>query len=176
MKAARGETGCSTKHVYEKLNVTRSKFRRLTTALEQQGYIFTRNRNNQRIFFEKDIQLFTHLLEETRRGTLLDDAAKAVCGNTHSSELAPTPPVNPLVPAQQIAESTLALSADQFRLVVEQVAATAAEKTAELVVRKYDREMERMIERRDRELVNRLRELSETGRKKRWLFRMLGSH
>lgn len=181
MKTAKGTTYYFTKDVLKKLNITRNRLRGLTTAIEKQGRRFQRNKNNQRLFFEEDVQLLSALQNETRQGALLEEAADKLCGKKNKIAALPinmsaTPSDEvPILPAQRLAAQTIALTEEQFRLVVEQVAVSAAEKTAEHVIKKYDHEIEQMIERRDRELMNRLREASERGSKKKWLFRVLGA-
>lgn len=176
MRSRRENIGYFTKTVSDKLQITLSKLRRLTQALEKQGYTFTRNKSNQRIYFGSDIQTLQQMITKIRKGRTVEAAAGEVLSQ-NSDMPQTTTEENPSVfewDEPEITGSGISLSASQFRLMVEQVAATAAEKTAEEVVRKYDHEMERRIELRDRELMTRLREMSEAGRKKKgWLSRVI---
>lgn len=171
MGSVRGDYGCFTKQTADKLRVTRSKLRRLTMALEKHGYIFSRNKTNQRVYYERDVQAIARLMAEMKKGKTIEYAAAEMCGKTVG--------VPDVIPGADVPDSVrqpsgppetdITFSVEQLRLMIEQVAASTAEKTADRVIEKYDREMEMRIERRDRELVNRLREASETGRKKKGL-------
>lgn len=176
MRSGRENIGYFTKTVSDKLQITLSKLRRMTLALEKKGYVFTRNKSNQRIYFDSDIMAVQRMITLMRRGHTIETSAGEVV-NQRSATPELRTEENPSLfewEEPEITETGISLSASQFRLMVEQVAATAAEKTAEEVVQKYDREMERRIELRDRALVTRLREISETGRRRRgWLSRMI---
>lgn len=179
MRTAKGTTIFYTKDVLKALGISRNKLRGLTTAIEKQGRRFQRNKTNQRLFHESDLVLLRQMLQAGRDGVLLDEAAQQFCqqeDGPQQSEVAAS-----LFPEASAADfpsgpniaPAIALTEEQFRLVVEQVAASAAEKTAEKVAKKYDSAIEKMIERRDRELISRLREASGRNRKKRWLYRAM---
>ncbi|RYL93301.1 hypothetical protein [Sporolactobacillus sp. THM19-2] len=173
MSTGKGNYGYSTRQVVEKLKVTRSKLRRLTLALEKHGYHFPRKKSNQRIYFEQNVQMISQLMLEMKKGKTIDYAAAELCGGPAGlpqAELTKAALHSSGSGTLKLPETEISFSAEQFRLMIEQVAATAAEKTAENVIERYDREMERRIERRDRELVNRLREASEAGVKKNNFF------
>ncbi|WP_010631154.1 MerR family transcriptional regulator [Sporolactobacillus vineae] len=177
MRFNRENIGYFTKTVAERLNMTVSKLRRLTVALEKHGYKMSRNKSNQRIYFNKDIRTIEQLTGLLKRGLTIDDAAEQI---TRGRGFAPGKAepgdanlINWDEPA--ITPSGIPLSESQFRAMIEQVAATTAQKTADEVISRYDREMQRRIELRDRELVTRLREANEASRKKKhWLTKMIG--
>lgn len=171
MAPENGEIGYFTQIVSEKLDVTRSKLRRLTTSLEKHGYVMTRNDREQRIYFDKDIQAIQRLLGKMRDGRKIEDAAGEVCGEMSIGAAKEPTDVGRVeqcsTRVQVSSDVRLQLTADQLRLMVEQVAATTAEKTANKVIEKYDRSMERRIELRDKELVSRLREIRDGARGKK---------
>lgn len=168
MAPENGEIGYFTQSVSEKLDVTRSKLRRLTTALEKHGYEMTRNDREQRIYFDKDIEAVHRLLRKMRAGRKIEDAAEEVCGELSigaTREPTDVGSVNQRSTSTQVSPDVrLHLTADQLRLMVEQVAVTTAEKTANKVIEKYDRSVQRRIELRDKELVSRLREVGDGAR------------
>lgn len=177
MRFNRENIGYFTKTVAEQLGITVSKLRRLTVALEKQGYKMSRNKSNQRIYFSRDIQMIERLIALLKKGITIEDAANQL---SREGESAPAKPKSVDVTVVNWEEpmmtpSGISLSESQFRAMIEQVAATTAQKTADEVMTRYDREMQRRIELRDRELVTRLREASEAGRKKKhWLTKMIG--
>jgi hypothetical protein len=177
MRFNRENIGYFTKTVAEQLDITVSKLRRLTVALEEQGYKLSRNKSNQRIYFSKDIQMIGRLIALLKKGKTIEDAANQLAGEGESVA-AEAQPVDVTVvnwDEPVVTPSGISLSESQFRTMIEQVAATTAKKAADEVMSRYDREMQRRIELRDRELVTRLREASEAGRKKKhWLTKMIG--
>ncbi|MCI1857067.1 MAG: hypothetical protein LKI80_02790 [Sporolactobacillus sp.] len=174
MGTSRQNIGYFTKTVADRLHISRDKIRRLTQALEKEGYVIRRNRHHQRIYFEADIQAVKQIAEQMKRGRTTEEAAKTITGKF------PKPADDPdHAPAYidweepEKTESGITLSAAQFRLMVEQVAAATAEKTADRVMQRVDLEMERRIERRDKELMSRLSEVRKAARKKKNLLTRL---
>lgn len=177
MRFNRENIGYFTKTVAERLNMTVSKLRRLTVALEKHGYKMSRNKSNQRIYFIRDIQTLEQLTLLLKRGITIDDAANQLT-QSNTSVQGEADPVDVAVvnwEAPVTTPSGISLSESQFRAMIEQVAATTARKTADEVISRYDGEMQRRIELRDRELVTRLREANEASRKKKhWLTKIIG--
>jgi hypothetical protein len=137
----------------------------------------TRNDREQRIYFDKDIEAIDRLLKKMRDGRKIEDAAGEVCGELSlrtAEESAGTDSVRkqPTSTSVQVSRDVrMQITADQLRLMVEQVAATTDGKNGQQGRWEYDRSMERRIELRDKELVSRLREVRENagGRNKKGL-------
>jgi DNA-binding transcriptional MerR regulator len=177
MRFNRENIGYFTKTVAERLNMTVSKLRRLTVALEKHGYKMSRNKSNQRIYFNRDIRTIKELTMLLKTGVTIDDAADQVASGKDAAPEKAAPAEIALVNWDEpmVTPSGISLSESQFRTMIEQVAATTAQKTADEVISRYDREMQRRIEQRDRELVTRLREANEASRKKKhWLTKIIG--
>jgi hypothetical protein len=66
-------------------------------------------------------------------------------------------------------QGEVTLPPDQFRSVIEEVAASAAEQAVDRVIENFSSEFERRIELRDKQLMMRLREVSESKRHKKGL-------
>lgn len=164
MRADEETIGLFTKLASEKLNITKSKLRHLTMALEKNGYQFTRNKSNQRIFFKEDMETISQLLEKLNTGLTIDDAAKRICDKTDLDHLPAA-----VEYGLTVSRSEVTLAADQFQAMVEQVAASAAQQAADRVVENFSTEFERRIELRDKQLMSRLREIAESKKQKKGL-------
>ncbi|RYL88856.1 hypothetical protein EWI07_13525 [Sporolactobacillus sp. THM7-4] len=175
------DIGYFTSTVSQKLKMTKSKLRRMTLALERNGYKMTRNHRGQRIYFENDMQAILRLQEKIKKSATIDDAAGEVCLEMNHEEM----PENREMQGQdeQKSGSVVRLNPDermpfltkQIHLMINEVAAATAEETAARVVEKINRGIDRSIEQRDKELVARLRESSESfteRHRKGWLSKL----
>lgn len=170
MRADEDSIGYFTKLAAEKLTITKNKLRHLTMALEKHGYHFTRNKSNQRIYFSEDLASVKRLLKKVKEGLTIDEAARGICEQTDLTQL----PAN-ATQDMHLSQGEVSLPPDQFRSVIEEVAASAAEQAVDRVVKNFSSEFERRIELRDKQLMMRLREASESKKhKKRLVSRLFG--
>ena len=72
------EYGYFVKETLTELEITSSTLRRWSIALEDQGYKFTRNERNQRIYYERDYKAISHLKKLLSNGVPYTDAIDAV--------------------------------------------------------------------------------------------------
>ncbi|MCO7126977.1 helix-turn-helix domain-containing protein [Sporolactobacillus shoreicorticis] len=164
MRADEDTIGYFTKLASEKLEITKNKLRHLTMALEKYDYTFTRNKSNQRIYFREDLDKIRQLLEQVKNGLTIDDAAQTICNKTDLSQL-PANVAHDLVAGRD----EVSLASDEIHAMIEEVAASAAKQAADRVIENFGTEFERRIELRDKQLMMRLREASETKRHKKGL-------
>lgn len=177
------EVGYYTQTVAEQLNLTGNQLRHMSAALERHGYRFERNKRRFRIYFEQDMRAIRQLQHKMSEGKNADEAAGEVCAEigAGASEIGDEVAADPRAPLPQTREvrmNGVRMTADQLRMMVEEVAATTAEQTAGRVIEKYGKAIERTIAIRDKQLVSRLREANELAREKNrkgWLSRMFGS-
>ncbi|MET1249748.1 hypothetical protein ABWW58_13300 [Sporolactobacillus sp. STCC-11] len=162
MRADEDSIGYFTKLAAENLEITKNKLRHLTMALEKHGYKLTRNKSNQRIYFPEDLVSIRQLLKKVKEGLTIDEAAQGICEKTDLTHL----PAN-VAQDMLLSKGEVTLLPDQFRSVIEEVAASAAEQAADRVVENFSSEFERRIELRDKQLMMRLREASESKRRKK---------
>ncbi|MCQ2009177.1 MAG: hypothetical protein ABF629_00015 [Sporolactobacillus sp.] len=164
MRADEDSIGYFTKLASEKLEITKNKLRHLTMALEKYGYLFTRNKSNQRIYFQEDLGTIKQLLEQVKNGLTIDDAAQTICGKKDLSHL-PANVAHDLVSEHDV----VTLASDEMHAMIEEVAASAAKQAADRVIENFGSEFERRIELRDKQLMMRLREATEAKRHKKGL-------
>ncbi|GEB76101.1 DNA-binding protein [Sporolactobacillus inulinus] len=156
MRAGEESIGFFTKLAAEKLGITKNKLRHLTMALEKHGYQFTRNKSNQRIYFQENLEMIEKLLQKVKNDVTIDEAAQSLCEGKENSY---PPAVEETVLPQ--ARRNVFLPDSQIHSMIEQVAASAAEQAANQVMKNFSTELERRIELRDKQLMLRLREMTE---------------
>lgn len=72
------EFGYFSKDVAKKFNITTSTLRRWAIALEKKGYLFERNINKQRIFYERDFNALSKLKELLNNSVPFENAIEVV--------------------------------------------------------------------------------------------------
>ncbi|MCO7176159.1 hypothetical protein ACFP7A_09750 [Sporolactobacillus kofuensis] len=171
MRADNETIGYFTKLAAEKLNVTKSRLRHLTMALEKNGYRFTRNKSNQRIFFQEDMETISQLLDKVKSGFTIDEASKTICRKTDLDHLPASTEYGVVISGNEVSIAT-----EQLRSMVEQVAASAAQQAADQVAQRFTTEFERRIELRDKQLMVHLREVTEAKKRRKGIvFRLFGA-
>lgn len=72
------EIGYFSKHAYEQLGITGATLRRWSQTMESCGYVFEKNGQNQRIYYEKEMKLLRELKKLADKGQPIEAAAKYV--------------------------------------------------------------------------------------------------
>lgn len=110
------ETAYWTKEVAGILNVGVSTVRKYAKILEEHGHTFHRNQQNQRGFFDSDIELMSHMIElMNKQGLTLETAAKQTIREYGSED----PPKREPAESQGSSPSLPAVNDDQIRELVE---------------------------------------------------------
>lgn len=78
MNGTKNEFGTYSKEVALILDISTSNLRKWSLLLEEEGYEFARNDNNQRIYYDCDINVLSQLKNLLKKNRNIDDAIKAV--------------------------------------------------------------------------------------------------
>lgn len=149
------EYGMFAKELALNLEINTNTLRRWAIELEEQGYEFSRNDKNQRIYYERDIvalSSFQKIIEKTQS---LENTAKAVVSKVNDKKNA-----EKMLSVIEVDKDKIVLSKEELDELINKVANEAVERAAEQFSRKF---MD-VIEQRDRKLIHNLTETMEQKR------------
>ena len=149
------EYGMFAKELALNLEINTNTLRRWAIELEEQGYEFSRNDKNQRIYYERDIvalSSFQKIIEKTQS---LENTAKAVVSKINDKKNA-----EKMLSVIEVDKDKIVLSKEELDELINKVANEAVERAAEQFSRKF---MD-VIEQRDRKLIHNLTETMEQKR------------
>lgn len=149
------EYGMFAKELALNLEINTNTLRRWAIELEEQGYEFSRNDKNQRIYYERDIvalSSFQKIIEKTQS---LENTAKAVVSKVNDKKNA-----EKMLSVIEVDKDKIVLSKEELDELINKVANEAVERAAEHFSRKF---MD-VIEQRDRKLIHNLTETMEQKR------------
>lgn len=164
------EYGTFSKEVSELLNVNSNTLRRWSIELEKQGYVFERNEKEQRIYYKRDIFALRQLQKMiSEKISMVNACTKIASQYINNKELEQT------LDVQQQESVQIAVSKEELQSLIEQ----AIEKEREAMFQAFERKMNDVIERRDRQVTlamqNTMEEkqkeiaaTTENPKKKRW--------
>ncbi|EFX6585452.1 MerR family transcriptional regulator (plasmid) [Ureibacillus chungkukjangi] len=139
------ELGYFSKDVAEQMEVTTSTLRRWSIELEKQGYVFSRNENGQRVYYEHDYKVLRELKKLLAKSVPFENAVKlAITTVSEDENIAKTPSVN---------QGIVRLSQDELQSIVKK----AVEEEREFILEAIDAKLNNYIEQRDRQLVTQLK-------------------
>lgn len=143
------ELGYFSKDVAEQLEITTSTLRRWSIELEKQGYIFSRNENGQRVYYEHDFKVLRELKKCLGRSMPFENALKLVVSMvSEDGKIEKTPSVN---------NGIVRLSQDELQIIIKK----AVEEEREVMLKAIDEKLNNFIEMRDRQLVSQLKQTME---------------
>lgn len=148
------QLGYFAKEVALQLDINPSTLRRWCLELEKAGYTFTRNENNQRIFYESDFKAFRKLKELLNKSISMNNAVHAVISMVQTISQTPT--------VQQNNGDEARLSVRDLQEIIQQEVKKAMEAEREILLDAIEQKLSNQIEKRDRELMASLKELQET--------------
>jgi DNA-binding transcriptional regulator YhcF (GntR family) len=151
------EYGSFSKEVAISLEINPNTLRRWSLELEKQGYSFSRNEKDQRIYYDRDILTlndFRKLLEKTQS---LENAAKAAVKRASDK-------VNAEKTLSVIGEESdkITLSKEHLEELIERSVKKAVEEEREAMFKIFEHKMNSMIESRDSMLMESIRTAQET--------------
>ena len=147
--------GMFAKEVALNLGVNTNTLRRWAIELERQGYNFSRNDKNQRIYYERDILVlfkFQKVIEKTQS---LENTAKTVVERLDDKENA-----EKMLGVIEESNVKVVFSKDELEEFANRIAAEAVERAAEHLSQKFLD----VIEQRDRKLMQNLTQTMEQKR------------
>lgn len=151
------EYGSFSKEVAISLDINPNTLRRWSLELEKQGYVFSRNEKDQRIYYDRDIltlNTFRGLLEKTQS---LENAAKAAVKRAKDKD-------NAEKTLSVIGKNSdkITLSKEDLQELIERSVKKAVEEEREAMFKAFEHKMNSMIESRDSVLMESLRTAQET--------------
>lgn len=153
------EYGFFSKDVALKLDINPSTLRQWCLAMEKEGYEFQRNEKEQRIFYNRDINLLfelKNLIEKTRNR---DDAIKSVVSRQKSVNNA-----EKMLGVNENERDNITISKEDLQGLIQESVEKAIEKEREAMFKAFEMKMNDTIEQRDRYLVHKLNESMEQKR------------
>lgn len=145
------EFGFYSKEVAAKLDINASTLRQWCLKIEDETYEIERNDKDQRIFYERDINLLFEIKKEIEKTRNRDNAIKTVVARYKSNDI-----VEKTLSVNENKPDTITLSKSDLEEMLNQ----AAERGANMALEKFNDS----IEKRDRVLLN---QLSDSLEKKR---------
>ena len=149
------EFGTLSKEVAIYLDINPNTLRRWSLELEKHGYIFERNNKDQRIYYERDIQMLSELKIILNKGQSMENATKAVATKhreRNNAEKTLSVIVNDGIDNEQITLSKRDLES-MIESTVEKVVVKAIEQEREAMFKAFELKMNDSIEKRDRILM-----------------------
>ena len=150
------EYGFFSKDVALKLDINASTLRQWCLAMEKEGYEFQRNDKDQRIYYERDINLLfelKNLIEKTRNR---DDAIKTVVSRKNAIDNA-----EKMLGVNEKERDNITVSKSDLEELIQKSVEKAIEKEREAMFKAFEMKMNDSVERRDRMLMESLRRTQE---------------
>ena len=139
------QLGYFSKDVAEELGITTSTLRRWSIELEKQGYVFSRNENGQRVYYERDYKVLRELKKLLSKSVPFENALKvAITTVSEDENIAKSPSVN---------HEIVRLTQEELQSIIKK----AVEEEREIVLEAIDTKLNNFIEQRDRQLVTQLK-------------------
>ena len=150
------EYGFFSKDVALKLDINASTLRQWCLAMEKEGYEFHRNDKEQRIYYERDINLLfelKNLIEKTRNR---DDAIKTVVSRQKTVDN-----TEKMLSVNENEHDNITVSKSDLEELIQASVEKAIEKEREAMFKAFEMKLNNTIEQRDRKLMESLRESQE---------------
>jgi hypothetical protein len=150
------EYGFFSKDVALKLDINASTLRQWCLAMEKEGYEFHRNDKEQRIYYERDINLLfelKNLIEKTRNR---DDAIKTVVSRQKTIDN-----TEKMLSVNENEHDNITVSKSDLEELIQASVEKAIEKEREAMFKAFEMKLNNTIEQRDRKLMESLRESQE---------------
>src|SRR3954454_12076743 len=150
------EYGFFSKDVALKLDINASTLRQWCLAMEKEGYEFHRNDKEQRIYYERDINLLfvlKNLIEKTRNR---DDAIKTVVSRRKTVDN-----TEKMLSVNENEHDNITVSKSDLEELIQASVEKAIEKEREAMFKAFEMKLNNTIEQRDRKLMESLRESQE---------------
>ena len=162
------EYGLFAKEVAINLEINPNTLRRWSLELEKYGYEFTRNEKDQRIYYDRDMLVLTDFKRMIEKTQSLENAAKAVVKRAKDKENA-----EKMLSVIEEDSDKITFSKDDLQTLIEQAVEQAIEKERESMFKAFESKMNDVIESRDRQFMESLRESQET---KQQLLQLAAAH
>ena len=146
------EYGMFAKELSLNLDINTNTLRRWAIELEEQGYEFSRNDKNQRIYYERDILALSDFQKIIEKTQSLEITAKAVVSKVNDKKNAEM-----MLGVIEDSKDKIVFSKEELDDLINRVADEAVERAAEHFSQKF---MD-VIEQRDRKLIHNLTQTME---------------
>lgn len=147
------EFGYFSKDVASELDITTSSLRRWSIALEKEGYIFYRNENEQRIYFEQDFKAFRELKKLLSNSVPFTDAIRAIASTDFKNKNARQTP--------SVHSKTIRLSECELQKIIK----NEIEKERETLLDLFQEKLNNTLEIRDRILMQQMKNSLDENKK-----------
>ncbi|PFM99356.1 MerR family transcriptional regulator [Bacillus cereus] len=145
------EFGTLSKEVANYLDINPNTLRRWSLELEKHGYIFERNNKDQRIYYERDIQMLSELKIILDKGQSMDNATKAIAFK-HKERKNAEKTLSVIINGERDNEQ-ITLSRRNLESIIESTVEKAIEQEREAMFNAFELKMNDSIEKRDRLLM-----------------------
>lgn len=146
------EFGSFAKEIALHLEINVNTLRRWSLELEKVGYEFTRNDKGQRIYFKRDIVVLTDFQKLIEKTQSLENTAIAIISKVKEQNNA-----EKMLSVFNKEDDKVSFTKEELEDVIKNAANTAAEKTAAILLEKFNDS----VERRDRELMVQIKQQQE---------------
>ncbi|MEK4975595.1 DNA-binding protein [Niallia sp. FSL R7-0648] len=146
------EFGSFAKEVALHLEINVNTLRRWSLELEKVGYEFTRNDKDQRIYFKRDIVVLTDFQKLIEKTQSLENTAIAIVSKVKEQNNA-----EKMLSVFNKEDDKISFTKEELEDVIQKAANNAAEKTAAILLEKFNDS----VERRDRELMVQIKQQQE---------------
>lgn len=144
------EYGLFSKEVALNLEINSNTLRRWSLELEKEGYEFTRNDKDQRIYYDRDIVVLIEFQKMVDKTQSLENAAKAVVARFRERGNA-----EKMLSVIENERDKIVFTKAELNDLVQKIANDTAINTAEIIMRKFNDS----VERRDRQIVQSINQL-----------------
>lgn len=151
--------GHFSKEVALQLDINASTLRQWCLAIENEGYSFERNNKEQRIFYERDINMLFQIKSQIEKTRNRDNAIKI----TVSRFLLQNNAENTLS-VNENEPDKIAFSKEELQELIEQSVERAIEKEREAMFQAFEAKINNVIEGRDRQIIQQLNQSLEKQR------------
>lgn len=146
------EYGLFSKEVALNLDINPNTLRRWSLELEKEGYEFTRNDKDQRIYYDRDMLVLTDFQKMIEKTQSLENAAKAVVKRAQDKKNA-----EKMLSVIVQEDDKMAFTKEELEELLKKTAEETAARTAEHLLQKFNDSLEQ----RDRQLMQGIRQTFE---------------
>lgn len=151
--------GHFSKEVALQLDINASTLRQWCLAIENEGYSFERNNKDQRIFYERDINMLFQIKNQIEKTRNRDNAIKSTVARFLMENNAEN-----TLSVNENEHDKIAFTKEELQTLIEQSVEKAIEKEREAMFKAFESKINNVIESRDRQIVQHMNQSLEQQR------------